>query len=112
MRRSERTIQTFLLDSNIFAAAVRNPKKQTHTLKLLLKIIEDPNMELIGDNLLVEEMLRYAELLESQTAASLILGLLSKTRIVNVSKNYRKICRSYLQTPDKADATSNHYLDR
>lgn len=103
MRRSEPTIQTFLLDSNIFVAAIRNPKKQTHTLKLLLKIIEDPNMELIGDNLLVEEMLRYAELLESQTAASLILGLLSKTRIVNVSKNYRKICRSYLQTPDKAD---------
>ena len=103
MRRSEPTIQTFLLDSNVFIAAIRNPKKQTGTLRLVLEIIEDQDVELIGDNLLVEEMLRYAELLKSQTAATLVAGLLSKTKIVDVSEKYRKICRSYLQTPDKDD---------
>ncbi len=103
MRRSEPIIQTFLLDSNVFIAAINNPKKQTATLRLLVEIIEDQNVELIGDRLLVEEMLRYAELLKSQTAATLVAGLLSKTKIVDASEKYRKICRSYLKTPNKAD---------
>ncbi len=103
MRRSEPNTQTFLLDSNVFIAAIRNPAKQTETLRLLTKIIEDRNIRLIADDLLVEEMLRYAELLKSQTAATLVVSLLEKTRIVRVSENYRKICNTYLQTPDKAD---------
>ena len=71
MRKSEPNTQTFLLDSNVFIAAIRNPAKQTETLRLLTKIIEDRNIGLIADDLPVEKMLRYAELLKSQTATTL-----------------------------------------
>jgi len=103
MRRSVPTTQTFLLDSNVFITALKNPKKDTETLRLIVKIIEDQDIKLIGSSLLVEEMLRYAELLKSQTAATIVASLLAKTRIVDVSENYRKICKAYIRTPDKAD---------
>lgn len=103
MRRLEPTTRIFLLDSNVFIAAVKDPKKQTETLRLIVKIIEDQDIKLIGNSLLVEEMLRYAELLKSQTAATIVGSLLTKTRVVDVSENFRKICKAYLRTPDKAD---------
>jgi len=87
----------------VFIAAVKDPKKQTETLRLLVKIIDDQDITLVGNSLLAEEMLRYAELLKSPTAAMIVGSLLTKTRIVNVSENYRKICKTYLKTPDKAD---------
>jgi predicted nucleic acid-binding protein len=70
--RSRLSTQTFLLDSNVFIAAIKNPRKQTDTLKLLVRIIEDTKIELVADELLLDEMLRYAELLKSQTAATLV----------------------------------------
>jgi len=57
----------------------------------------------VADELLLDETLRYAELLKSQTAATIVEALLSKTSIVQVSKNYRKICKTYIETPDRAD---------
>jgi len=87
----------------VFIAAVKDPKKQTETLRLLVKIIDDQDITLVGNSLLAEEMLRYAELLKSPTAAMIVGSLLTKTRIVNVSENHRKICKTYLKTPDKAD---------
>jgi len=92
-----------LLDSNVFIAAIKDPKRQTETLRLILKIIQDDSIRLIADSLLAEELLRYAELLRSATATTIIAGLLGKTKITNVSNNYRKICKAYIKTPDKAD---------
>jgi len=103
MKRSEPPIQTFLLDSNVFIAAIKDPKRQTETLRLILKIIQDDQIKLIADSLLAEEMLRYAELLRSHMATTIIAGLLAKTKIIKVSSNYRKICKAYMKTPDKAD---------
>jgi predicted nucleic acid-binding protein len=57
----------------------------------------------VGNYLLAYELLRYAELLKSETAAALLATLLSKMQVVDVSKNYRKICKRYIKTPDRAD---------
>ena len=103
MQRSRLATRIFLVDTNIFIAAVKDSKRQTGSLQLLLRIIEDPSIKVVGDDLLVEEMLRYAELLKSETAAVLLSSLLSKMGLVRVSRNYRKICRTYIKTPDKAD---------
>jgi predicted nucleic acid-binding protein len=92
-----------LIASNVFVAAIKNPRKRTRTLELLLKMIEDPTISLVGNDLLMYEMVRYAELLKSPTAAALVAALLDKTALVSVSENYRKICASYLKTPDPAD---------
>ena len=91
-----------------------------------VRIIEDSKIKLVADELLLDEMLRYAELLQSQTAATLVEALLSKTSVVSVSRNYRKICKTYIETPDKADIlhaatclqigatliTNDHHFDR
>jgi predicted nucleic acid-binding protein len=103
MKRSEQDIQTFLLDTNVFISAIKEPRKQTDTLRLIIKIIGEPSIKLVGNDLLAHEMLRYAELLRSSTAAALLVALLSKMEIVNVVQNYRKICKTYVKTPDKAD---------
>lgn len=92
-----------MLDSNVFIAGIKDPRKETGTLKLLLRIIEDSNIKLVADELLVEEMLRYGELLQSQTATTIVAALIRKTTIVRVSENFRKICKTYIETPDKAD---------
>jgi predicted nucleic acid-binding protein len=103
MRRSRPSTRTFLLDSNVFIAAIKHPRKQTDTLRLLVKIIGDPEVKLIADELLLEEMKRYAELLKSETAALVLAALISKTELVQVQEKYRKICKTYVDTPNKAD---------
>ena len=103
MKGSESDIQTFLLDTNVFISAIKEPKKQTDALSLIIKIIENPNIKLVGNELLAQEMLRYAELLKSETATTVLVALLSKTDIVRVHENYRKICKAYIKTQDKAD---------
>jgi len=103
MRRSRPATKTFLLDTNVFISAIKDPRKSTETLRLILKIIEDPSMKLVGNDLLVEEMLRYMELLKSEMAATMLAALLTKMRIVIVQEKYRRICKPYITTPDKAD---------
>ncbi len=92
-----------MLDTNVLVAAIKKPAKETQTLRLLTRIIENSRIRLVADELLVEEMLRYAELLKSPTAATIIAAFLGRTTLVKVLENYRAICRAYVKTPDKAD---------
>jgi len=103
MRRSRPYTRTFLLDTNVFIAAVKHPRRQTSTFQLLLKIIKDPGIRLVGNVLLAEEMSRYAELFKSRQAATLVSALLAKMDLVMVPKNYVKVCKTHIQTSDKAD---------
>jgi predicted nucleic acid-binding protein len=92
-----------LLDANVIVAAIKNPRRETGTLRLLTKIIKDPTVGLVADELLLEEMIRYAELLKSPTTTAIIAALAGKTSLVKVYDNYRSICKAYVRTPDKAD---------
>jgi len=103
MRRRRNATQAYLLDNNAFISAIRDPRRETATLRLILKMAWDPTVTLIGDDLLVEEMTRYAELLDSDTAATTLATLISKMKIVDVQEKYVKICLNYIETPDKAD---------
>ena len=103
MRKSRPSTRTFLLDTNVFIAAIKDPERQTGTFRLMLKIIKDPSIRLIGNVLLAEEMRRYVELFKSRKAAMLISALLRKMELVKVPENHVKICKTYIRTPDKAD---------
>ena len=103
MRRSKSITRVFLLDTNVFISAIKEPRRQTGTLSLILHIIEDPRIGLVGNALLAEEMARYAELLNSETAATLLHALIAKMEIIKIQENYLKICKTYIETPDKAD---------
>lgn len=103
MRKLRSSTQTFLLDTNVFIAAIKDPERQTSTFQLLLKIIKDPGIMLVGNILLAEEMRRYIELFKSKKAAVLVSPLLGKMELVRVPENYVRICKTYIRTPDKAD---------
>lgn len=103
MRRRRSGTQAYLLDNNAFVSAIRDPRRETATLRLILKMAWDPSVALIGDDLLVEEMVRYAELLDSELAATTLAMLVSRMEIVDVQERYVKICLGYIEAPDDAD---------
>ncbi len=100
MPKSRRSI---LLDTNVFIAAVKDPKRQTDTLRLIIHVIESEDIQLAGHEFLVEEMVRYAEEFGSETAAWMLGALLGKMRLVPVSENLVRLSRNYIETPDLAD---------
>lgn len=103
MRRSRPGTRTFLVDTNVFISAIKSPRRETESLRLLLRMIEDPDLKLIGDESLLEEMLHYAELLRSETSVLLLSALLGKMELVKTSKRHVKICKTYIRTPDESD---------
>ena len=100
MPRSRRSI---LLDTNVFISAVKDPRKQTDTLRLILHLVESEDVRLVGHVLLAEEMVRYAEEFGSETASWMLGALLKKMRLVTVSENLVRLCRGYVKTPGLAD---------
>ncbi len=103
MRRRRGGTRAYLLDNSAFVSAIRDPRRETATLRLILRMVWDPSVTLIGDELLVEEMVRYAELLDSELAATTLAALISKMELVDVQDKYVKICLGYVETPDEAD---------
>ncbi len=103
MIKLKKDTKKFLLDTNVFIAAIKNPKKETKTLYLILKIIESDNINLVGDEFLVEEMIRYAEEFRSETSSWILSVILEKMEIVVVGDNHVKICKNYIETPNLAD---------
>lgn len=103
MSGSAKPTRTYLLDTNVFVAAIKNPRKETETLRFLLDLIGRDDVELVGNEYWVEEMVRYAEEFRSQTAAWLASLLMSRTRLVHVEDNYVRVCLRYMGTPDPAD---------
>ena len=103
MHASERRIRTFLLDTNVFVAAVKHPGRETGTLRFLLELIQCDDLSLVGNEYWVEEMLRYAEEFHSETASWLVGALLNRTQLVLVGNNFVSICAGYMSTNDPAD---------
>jgi predicted nucleic acid-binding protein len=103
MTRSDPATGTFLLDNNVFVSAIRDPARETATLKLILEMIRDKGVGLVGNLFLAEAMARYAEAFRSETAALLLHALISKMDIVEVQGRFTAACRSIMGTEDSAD---------
>lgn len=103
MRNLRKNTQIFLLDTNVFIAAIKDPKKETRTLQLILTIIENDDVHLVGDDFLFEEMVRYAEEFRSESASWILSALLDKIKLIHVGKNFIKICKNYIETPNISD---------
>ena len=103
MPASESSTRTFLLDTNVFVAAVKEPRRETATLRFLLALLQREDVRLVGNAFWVEEMLRYAEAFHSETAAWLVGALLSRTRLVDVAPNFVTVCAKHVTTRDPAD---------
>ncbi|HEV8594012.1 MAG TPA: PIN domain-containing protein [Thermoplasmata archaeon] len=92
-----------MLDTNVFVAAVKHPRRETATLRLVLEFLRREDLALVGNDLWLEEKLRYAEEFRSETASRIVSTLVEKTRFVRVEANFRSLCRPYVTTPDPAD---------
>ena len=103
MPASERTTRTFLLDTNVFVAAVKDPRRETATLRFLLELLGRDDVRLVGNPYWVEEMVRYAEEFRSETAAWLVGALLGRTRIVPLAQSFIVAAAKFMKTPDPAD---------
>lgn len=103
MPASGRPTRTFLLDTNAFVAAVKNPRRETATLRLLVRLLVRQDIGLVGNSYWAEELLRYAEEFRSETSTWLASALLDRARLVLVAPRYVKLCASYVTTPDVAD---------
>ncbi|MFQ5976239.1 MAG: PIN domain-containing protein [Candidatus Hydrothermarchaeales archaeon] len=78
-------------------------KPRGDTLQLLLRIIDDPEIELVGNDLLLEEMVRYGRLFKSETALLIMGSIINKMGIVRVKDNYIKACRPYISAQSLID---------
>ena len=67
-KKSGKNIRQFLVDTNLFIAAIKNPKKETASLRLLLELIDNTAFVLIGNEFLIMEMEKYAQVFESKRA--------------------------------------------
>lgn len=106
----ERVRKRFVVDTNVFVAAIkpfseesRRASTDTGSLALLIRLINNPELELFANRWLLDEYKRLAEELKSETT-DLILGQLTiKTREIDISEDAIARCSPYLPKSEAAD---------
>lgn len=96
-------MRQFLVDANIFVAAIKNPGKKTRTLDLILELISNQGIHLVGNDLLLLEFEKYAKKFKSETASHLLKRLGDKMREVELDENYIKTCSKYIPKNEIVD---------
>jgi predicted nucleic acid-binding protein len=91
------------LDTNVFVAAIKSPSRETDTYRLMVHLLDQGRVRLVGNNLLVQEYVRYAEVFPSPTAAALALALVRAMDVVSVEDRFILACSPHFQEGKKAD---------
>ncbi len=102
-KKSGKNIQQFLVDTNLFIAAIKNPKKETASLRLILELIDNFNVILIGSEFLILEMEKYAEIFESKRCREILRKLIDKTEVVDVDEKFLRLCNPYFPENELID---------
>ena len=85
-------MQQFLIDANVFVAAIKNPDKKSRTLDLILELISNDGIKLVGNDLLLLEFEKYSEKFRSETASHLLKQLKDKMTIIELDDEiYKKL---------------------
>lgn len=92
-----------LLDTNVFVAAIKSPSRETDTYRLIVHLLDQGRVLLVGNILLVQEYVRYAEAFPSPTAAALAVALVQAMDIVSVEDRFIRACAPHFQGGKKAD---------
>lgn len=102
-KKSGKSIRRFLVDTNLFIAAIKNPKRETDSLKLLLELIDNTTIVLIGNEFLITEMEKYAEVFESKRGQEILQKLIDKTEVVDVDERFLRLCKSHFPEDELID---------
>jgi len=86
--------QAILVDTNVFVSAIKPVPRVTDSLRLIVHLLE-ADVRLVGNEVLAEEYLRYAQLLPSPTAAALAASILGPMEIIRVEERFVRACAPY-----------------
>ena len=92
-----------LLDTNAFVSAIKHPVRETKTLRLIATLLARDNIQLVGNDLLAREYLRYAQLFPSPTASALAAAILETMEVVRVEPRFLSACQPYFRPGSIAD---------
>ncbi len=102
-KKSGKNIRLFLVDTNLFVAAIKNPKKETASLKLLLELIDNTDIMLIGNEFLIMEFEKYVQIFESKRGKQILQKLIDKTEVVDMDEKFLRLCKSYFPEDEIID---------
>ncbi|MEB2793157.1 MAG: putative toxin-antitoxin system toxin component, PIN family [Caldisphaeraceae archaeon] len=97
----------FLLDTNVFIAAFKSG--YTKTTQLILKLLSDPNIELVVNSVLLEEYKSWLNKLSSklphirEQAEILYSLIVSKAVLVEPDRNHIEECKPFIPEKEYAD---------
>lgn len=110
MSEQEKSTRRFVVDTNVFVAAIKpftKPAQQSHsdtkTLALLIKLINDEKIELFANFRLIEEYRELAEALSSKTGSLILQQLTAKTKTIEADGEAVSRCKPYLPKNESAD---------
>lgn len=103
MKQLKRDMQRFLVDANVFVAAIKDPQKKAGALDLILELASGEEKFLVGNDLLLLEFEKYSERFKSETASHLIKRLKNKMIVVEVNENHIKKCSVYFSRNNIVD---------
>ena len=103
MKQLKRDMRLFLVDANVFIAAIKNPDKKARSLDLIIELVENEKICLVGNDLLLLEFGKYSEKFRSETASHLLKRLKSKIKVVDVKEDSIKISRKYVPKEEIVD---------
>ena len=92
-----------MVDTNLFIATIKNPKKETTSLRLLLDMIDDTTIALIGNEFLIMEMEKYAKVFESMRGKEILQKLMDKMEVADVDEKFLRICKLYFPEDELID---------
>ena len=83
-----------LLDTNVFVSAIKSLPRVTGSFRLIVRLI-DVGVRLVGNEVLAEEYLRYAQSLPSPTASALAASILGSMEIIHVEDRFVRACAAH-----------------
>lgn len=111
MSRPEKSTKPFVIDTNVFVAAIKPfTKKETSAKKeipsaftLLTRLLADDGIQLIANAILVGEYRRLEKELNSPTSTLLLELLIKKMEITEVKEEAIHCCKPYISKEEAAD---------
>ena len=91
-----------LVDTNVFVSAVKSVPRVTDSLRLIVHWLA-ADVRLVGNVLLAEEYLRYAQLLPSPTATAVAASILGTLDIIRVEERFVLACTPYFAGKKRKD---------
>lgn len=109
MSRQEKSTKPFVVDTNVFVAAIKpfakasTKKELPGAFALVMRFLSDDRIQLAANAVLVGEYRRLEKELNSPTSTLLLEQLIRKMEIVDVKDETINHCRPYMPKEEVAD---------